>query len=457
MDITHAEGGYIVETPQVAFTYKTEDNIRDFEKYKKEGDLSLDWNDTQNFIGDYIVHAYGNNNDLPSILKDIVQRNYIAPGLLRKKTQLLWGSGPSLYKEEFVDGIKKRAWQEDAEITSWLQSFGHEELLLKLCEDYQYIQGCMAKFELKKSSRLGTNFIKKLEHIQPDKGRLASLKKSTSRKPTHVITNDWSFSSVDSLTDYKVYSLFDFANPFAKPNSVLYSNLYSFCSDYYSVPEIYGSLEWLNRSTAVPLIFKAMSKNSINLKFHITSPQIYWDNKRAEMKANCTIKGIEYKELMLLEFQKEFLTSIADVLSGDENSGKYLHTVNSLYIDGHNLMEMGWKVEVIDQKVKDFVNSQIQISQRADYALSAGIGLNPALGGVSDSGKANGGSEQYYALINFLNTGVDIPEFIICKPFNYAIQANWPNKGLKLGFHHDIPEKQENISPDQRMKNAQES
>lgn len=453
MEILESNGGYIVETPHVAFTYKTEDKIRDFDKYRKDGDLSLDWNDTHNFIGNYIVHSYGNNNDLPSILKDIVQRNYIAPGLLRKKGQLLWGSGPALYREEFVDGMKKRLWQEDAEIINWLESFGYEQLLLNLIEDYQYIQGCMVKFELKRSSMIGSNFIKKLEHIQPDKGRLATIRTSLTRKPTHVITNDWSFDSLRSLTDYKVYSLFDPIQPFAKPNSVLYSNLYSFCSDYYSVPEIYGSLEWLNRSTAVPLIFKAMSKNAINLKFHISSPQIYWDKKRDEIMKNCTMLGKEYKEQYLKDYEREFMTKIGEVLAGDQNSGKYLHTVNQLWIDGHNLMEMGWKIEVIDQKVKDFVDSQIQISQRADYALSAGIGLNPALGGVSDSGKANGGSEQYYALINFLNTGVDIPEFIICKAFNYAIKANWPNKKLKLGFHHNIPEKQENISPDQRMKN----
>lgn len=457
MDITSAEGGYIVQSPDVAFTYKTDDKVRDFDKYKKDGDLSLDWNDTQNFIGDFIVYAYGNNNDLPSILKDIVQRNYIAPGLLRKKSQLLWGSGPSLYKEEFSEGMKKRMWQEDAEIQSWLDSWDYIEYLLKLCEDYQYIQGGMTKFELKRGSIMGNNFIKSLEHIQPDKGRLARRKSATSLKPTHVITNDWSFQSVNSITDYKAYSIFDFQNPFAKPNAILYSNLYSFCSDYYSVPEIYGSLEWLNRSTAVPLIFKAMSKNAINLKFHITSPQTYWDNKRDEIKNNCTIKGIDYKEEFLMAFQKEFLTKIGDVLAGDENSGKYLHTVNSLYVDGHNIMEYGWKIEVIDQKVKDFVTSQIEISQRADYALSAGIGINPALGGVSDSGKANGGSEQYYALINYLNTGVDIPEFIICKAINYAIKANWPNKNLKIGFHHNIPEKQENISPDSRMKNNAQS
>lgn len=455
MNIDYMEGGALVSTPQVAFTYKNEDNIRDFDKHRKDGDLSLDWSNKTNFIGDYIVHPFGNNNDLPSIIKNIVQRNYIAPGLLRKKSQLLWGSGPALYKEEFVGGMKKRIWQQDTDIQAWLDSFGYEDYLLELCEDYQYAQGGYTKFELKKGSLIGKPAIKRLEVIQQDKGRLASHRSSISRKATHVITNDWSFDSPNSLSDYKVYKLFDYQNPFAEANSVLYSNLKSFCSDYYSVPEIYGSLEWLNRSTSVPLIFKAMSKNSINLKFHISSPQVYWDKKREEIQTNCAIKNVEYKEQMLLDFQRAFLTKIADVLSGDENSGKYLHTINSLYVDGRDLMEFGWKIEVIDQKVKDFVKSQIEISQRADYALSAGIGLNPALGGVSDSGKANGGSEQYYALINFLNTGVDIPEFIICKAINYAIKANFPQKGLKLGFHHNIPEKQENLSPDQRMKNKE--
>jgi hypothetical protein len=229
--------------------------------------------------------------------------------------------------------------------------------------------------------------------------------------------------------------------------------MYSFCTDYYTVPDLYGSLEWLNRSTAVPLIFKALSKNSINLKYHIVSPQAFWDKKADEMKANCTQRGIVYKNQMLLDFQKEFLEKIAVVLSGDENTGKYLHTSKSFTVDGTNLIEHGWEIKVIDQNIKDFVAAQISISERADHALAAGLNLHSALGNVSESGKSDSGSEQIYALKTFLQTGIDIPEMIIMKAINYAIKVNFPSKKLKLGFYHITPEKEQNIAPKDRLLN----
>jgi hypothetical protein len=42
---------------------------------------------------------------------------------------------------------------------------------------------------------------------------------------------------------------------------------------------------------------------------------------------------------------------------------------------------------------------------------------------------------------------------IICKPINYALKANWPNKNIKMGFYHNVPEKQEDISPANRSIN----
>ena len=457
MNIEYTDGGAIVANEQIAFTYMTEDKIRDFDKFNRTNDSNLNWNFQTNYIGDYILHPYGTHNDLPTTIKDTVQKNYIAPGLLRKKTNLLWGTGPSLYKETLENNVRIRKLVIDKDVENWLESWDYITYLLKCCEDYQYIQGTFTKFEVSKAYRTGNYFFKKLEAIQPDKCRLASLRPIEpliGRPPaTHAIVNDWSFTTLNSLTNYKAYSLFDYSNPFAKPNSILYSNLYSFCSDYYSVPEIYGSLEWLNRSTAVPLIFKAMSKNSINLKFHIKSPQSYWDNKRKQIESNCKVKGIQYKESMLVDFQNEFLKKIGEVLSGDENTGKYLHTIKTLHVDGINLIEYGWDIEVIDQKVMDFVNAQIKISQRADQALSAGIGLHTSLGNVSETGKSDSGSEQYYALIGYLNTGVDIPEMIIMKAINYAIKANWPDKDLKLGFAYKVIEKQQDIAPADRSKN----
>jgi hypothetical protein len=453
MNIEYVGRDAIIDTPDVAFTYQVSETPRDFYKFKTENN-NLDWNDQHNFIGDYLVYPYGSNNDLPDIIKQTVQTNYIAPGILKKKTQLIWGLGPQLYSEKIDKGVLSREWVQDDEITAWLESWSYQDYLIKACTDYQHIEGVFSRYELTKGSRIGKPFIFKINHVFPDRARLATIKTSLSREATHVIATDRSFNNVQSLSEYKVYPLFDFLNPFANPNAVLYSNMYSFCTDYYTVPDLYGSLEWLNRSTSVPLIFKALSKNSINLKYHIVSPQAFWDKKEKDIKENCTKTGTPYSNKMLLDYQFQFLEKISVVLSGEENTGKYLHTTSSFTVEGTNLIEHGWEIKVIEQNIKDFVTAQIAISERADHALAAGLNLHSALGNISESGKSDSGSEQIYALKTFLQTGIDIPEMIIMKAVNYALKANFATKKLKLGFYHIQPEKEQDISPKNRIKNA---
>lgn len=456
MNIEYVGRDAIIDTPDVAFTYQVMDNPRDSYQFKNNNN-DLDWNSQCSFIGDYLVHPFGANDNLPDIIKQTVQTNYIAPGILKKKTQLIWGMGPVLYKEVLVaneDGNKRiRVIHEDADIDAWLESWKYQEYLLKAITDYQHIEGVFTRFELNKGSRVGSPFISKLVHQFPDRTRLATPKNNKQRDATHAITSDYSFNNVQATTDFKVYPLFDFLKPFANPNAILYSNMYSFCTDYYTVPDLYGSLEWLNRSTSVPLIFKALSKNSINLKYHIVSPQAFWDKKEKEIKENCIKTGITYTSSMLLLYQKQFLEKISVVLSGDQNTGKYLHTTKSFTVEGTNLIEHGWEIKVIDQNIKDFVAAQISISERADHALSAGLNLHSALGNVSESGKSDSGSEQIYALKTFLQTGIDIPEMIIMKAINYALKVNFPKQGLKLGFYHEKPEKEEAVTPSKRILN----
>lgn len=452
MNIEYVGRDAIVELPEVAFTYQVSESPREFQSYK--GNRSnLDWNNEYNFVGDYVVYPYGTNDDLPEVIREVIQNNYIAPGIIKKKSQLLWGSGPRLYRDAIVEGKPKRVLEDNQEILRWLESWDYEEYILKAVTDHGYMEGVFTKFVQSRGSRIGKDFIARLEHCQIDRSRLAS-KKGKGRKATHCIMSDWPLNKMNVTADFKVYPLYDHQQPFAHKNAVYYSNMYSFCTDYYTVPDIYGSLEWLNRSTAVPLIFKALSKNSINLKYHIISPQAFWDKKRDDMMANCTKLGLVYKESMLTEFQKDFLKKIGEVLSGEDNTGKYLHTSKTLTVDGTNLLEHGWEVKVIEQNIKDFVEAQIKISQRADHALSSGIGLHSALGNVSESGKSDSGSEQLYAFKNFLLSGVDIPEMIVLKAINFAIRANFPESGLKLGFYHEMPEREEDVTESKRLKNA---
>lgn len=449
--IEHYSKGLIVETPDVAFTYQVSETLRDFDKLSNNSN-TLNWNNITNYIGDYLIFPFGANNDLPTIIKDVVDNSYNVPGFLMRKTELLWGAGPKLYQEKIEDNKDVRVRIENTEINNWLKSWNYEEYLLKCCVDYQHVQGVFTRYELNKGYKGNAPFISKLHHHQTNQSRLARFRQSDEKKPTHIIVSDYNLSNINTIGEAKAYPIFDNSKPFEYPNAMMYSNMYTFCTNYYSVPQLYGSLEWINRSTAVPLLFKAFSKNSINLKYHIESPQGYWDKKEKQIKENCANSNQTYSEKMLLDFQYDFLTKIGDALSGDENNGKYIHTIKSLRVDGNNIIEEGWVINVLDQKVKDFVEAHILISQTADKAIAAGVNVHPVLANMTDSGKSNSGGEQIYALLNYLNTGVDIQEMIICKAVNTAIMHNFPNSNVKIGFFHNVPEIQSNISPKDRTK-----
>lgn len=446
MNIEFHGNNAIVEAEKTCFT---------FEQTKVPQSLGTPFMGTSTyFVGDYIVHPYGQNNELPQEIRDTVKNNYLAPGLLTKKTQLLWGTGPKLYYQKASEGKVRKEWVEDNEVQDWLDSFDAEEYLLKEAVDYNHVEGNFSKIFLARSSRVGKPKISRLEHISPEYARLATKRNGNPKKADTVVEMDYTFSDFNKLLEYRDYPIFDYLNPFKHKVSAFYSNLYSFCSDYYSIPDIYGSLEWIRRSTAVPLIFKALSKNSLNVKYHITSPEEFWNEKRRQLQQQCTDSGKVYKEKYLEEYRRNLLHQISEILSGDEAVGRFWHTTKMFSVEGVNLLEHGWEIKAIDQNIKDFIESQIKLSERADNAVASGLNIHGALGNISKNGTANSGSEQLYALKNYLLTGIDIPEMIITKAINYAIKANWPNKrGLKIGFYHDVPEKESDVSPADRISN----
>ena len=432
------------------FTYATDYNPREDSHVDTEDTLS--W-DRHSFIGDYLILNFGDYNDLPERIKDIIQTNYLVPGVLTKKDQLLWGKGPHLYSERFQNGELVREWQNDAEIERWLKNTNYLDYFKKVIHDYNRINGTFTKFKRARGGRIGTNFISRVEHISPHKARYAKLKSSDAADPTHIVETDFKFGNIRSVKNAVAYRVFEPDNPFKHRHSIYYSNKYSFCQDYYTVPDIYGSLEWIRRSTTVPKIIKYLQENSMYPRFHVQSPQSFWDKKEQELQEECKKLNKTYKPKMLKQYQDDFMREIAKVMSGVENVGKFWHSTKRIEINGTNIVEEGWDIKPIDMNIKEFISAQIEVSNRSDRAVSSGVGLHGALGNVNESARSNSGSEQIYALKNYLSTGIDMPEMIVTAPMNMAIQANFPGKNLKIGFYHDQAKAEQEETPSQRALN----
>ncbi|AZA93041.1 Uncharacterised protein [Chryseobacterium nakagawai] len=447
LDIEKHGKNAIISNPVACFSYQVEEIERDS---PRNGNSDyFEWSQTYSFADGLELIPYGRYNDMPQLLRNTIYRNPNIPGVMEKKQQLLWGQGPHLYRTIYEDKKPQREWVEDSEIQSWLESFDHLTYLEKTIQDFNFMQGSFSKIVNAKSTRMGVNFIHSLEHINPLWARLA--RKDNAPEATHALISDsW---KAFQPTGYRDYPLFDPLNPGKSPISVFYSKLYSFATDFYSIPTILGALEWINRDTAVPLILKALGKNSINAKYHVTSPSIFWDDKRKQIQEECLSKNIDYEESMLEEYERNLFKSIIQTLSGDESAGKIWHTKTLLSPDGANLIELGWTITPIDQNIKDFVETQIKIADKSASAVSAAVGIHKSLGGITDSGKSDSGSEQLYAYTMFKLIGVKIPEMIVTRAINHAIKTNFPKKNLQLGFYHEEAQRQEDQSSKNRLNN----
>ena len=442
----------VVSSPAAVFSYQVADTDPDF---SRSGDAPpFTWSQSFQMFEDFEIIPYGIRNDIPQMLRDTVYSNPNIPGVFEKKQGLLWGQGPALYRETFKPGskgnqVKVREWQENKEISDWLESWDYLDYLLDVITDFNFVQGSPTRFIRSLGTRIGEMKFHSLEHIDMDDFRLA--RKPGSKKATHAIVSEgW---QNNSMLDYKVYPLFNASDPFAVRNQIMYSRSKTFATKFYAIPTIYGALEWIRRSTAIPLILRALSKNSINAKYHITSPAKFWDDKRTELLAKAEQENRDYDDAELQNYERDLFRSIIDTLSDDQNVGKIWHTKDIVISDGMTLKDMGWTITAIDQNIKDFVDTQIKIGNKADSAVSTALGIHKALAGMSGEGKADSGSEQLYAYLMYKLIGVDIPEYIVMKAINAAIKANFPGTELRLGFYHEEAQKQEDQTSGDRLKN----
>lgn len=145
------------------------------------------------------------------------------------------------------------------------------------------------------------------------------------------------------------------------------------------------------------------------------------------------------------------LTKLTEVLSGAKNAGKFFHTVD--VFDPLSQQTNIWKVEAIDQKIKDFIESQLKVMEAASSAITSGLGLHASLSNIMVAGKLASGSEMLYAYKLFMMSNTAKPTYDILEPINQAIRFNFPNTDLQLDFYHSKPLTESETPPNDRIKN----
>lgn len=398
------------------------------------------------------VVPFGHDNNLPSKLRDVLDANNLAPGVLERQLGLIYGQGLFLYRLNYRDGEIVREWMPDREIENWLHSWDVVTYAKGALSDYLHLKGFFNACYLQRGSRIGLNArIARLEHIPAKNARLEWADSHDLQDVKHILVGDFERACVG--TGIRKYPVYDRRDPGRYAASASYNRTYSFGRDFYSVPQFWGTLRWIIRGSEIPTIFKYVTDNGLNLAYHVHSPQAYWDAKREMLRRiHPEWAADDAKiEAEIAKMTGEFLRSLTAVLSGKENAGKFFHTVDVL--DDDTGKPVTWHIDPIDQKIKDFVESQLKISEASSSAITSGMGLHPALSNLIINGKLASGSELLYAFKLFLSSDTEIPESTVLEPVNQAIAFNFPGKDLRVGFYHRSVKTEEATPTKDRIKN----
>lgn len=417
-------------------------------------DSGNNWERTYQTVQGCKIVPYGINNDFPVMIRDIMARNNLAPGVLGRKQNLLTGQGAFLYQNVFNEGKIERRWIDEPEIYAWLRSWDYDRFIDQAMTDYLHTGGYFAIHPLERGYMLGRERkIARLEFVPVKDARLEWPDTRNIDDVRHILVGDFETTCINS--GIRTYKVFDPSAPGRHPISASYNYTYAFGRNFYATPGFMGAIRWILRGSDIPAIFRFVTENGLNLAYHVHSPQEYWDRLEEKLKEKYPDdQPGEIDERYKLA-KKKILDSLTETLSGKHNAGKFFESIDS-YDDDHNLIS--WKIEAVDQKIRDFVEAQLKISEAANSAITSGMALHPSLTNIMVNGKLASGSEMLYALKIFLHSDTRIPERVVLGPINQAIAHNFKDKfngkaPYQLGFYHSVVMSEEGVSESERMKN----
>lgn len=451
-------------------------------------------------IGEFNVWPAGASNDDPSVCKELIKGNRLFPSLIEKQISILYGHGLRLFRERVgEDGTISRHYVQDKEVSRWMDSWREHGLpddvrtyINKCIRSYYYSEGVFTQWHLSRAAMLsapvpGTLPVLGLSHISETRARFCTSRPMQGRHDVtlsdfeYVMLGNWGGGFVRN--EYKVYPRIDYKAPTARDGAISYSRNPNYGEEVYATNVFFAGIkEWIKGTNATPAYINSFLRNSLSARHHIIIPNAWMAAKEEQITQLCQMNaeleaqgkplktislgkgdkwtievGTVYSPDILDKYVQLELKKLTEFLSGrGRNQGKVYATRGFI---GEGGKEETWRIEPIDQKYQEYIKSLIDYDKRADGVLLAAKGIDASISNISSDGTfSKSGSEAYYNYIIYL-TQQTIPEEVVCADLNYAIRLNWPDKyadGLRAGFFRPTVQRQQDVSPSDRIKNQEE-
>ena len=434
-------------------------------------------------VNGYQVCMRGVNNALCDEVTMEIKQNRLLPRLYSKEIKMLYGHGPCAYVQTVEDGKMKREYTSLPEWNDWLNTWQErgmectaQEFAKTNIKNFYYFGDFFCKWRFARGKRLGMMPVAGLEPLENKHCRLATTRQDVAYEQIsygdfhHIAVGRWTYG----LGNYKVYPKFALSEVDNYLYAAVSHHREKSVDEFYGVNETHqGARPYIQGSNKTATYINSFLRNSLAAKIHIIIPNAWVSSKRTQLiklceenkllkskdkvlvKYNGIEIGTEYRESLLVEYMRLELRKIGDYLSGSDNQGKAYSSISFMDSSGN---EQQWKIETIDLKYKEYIEALISYDKRSEEALLSSVGLDASITAVSKDGViSKSGSDAYYNYLIYIMSLT--PEDEICaEPFNLALKLNFPalyKQGYRIGFYREVPQRQEDISPKDRLNQQQ--
>lgn len=431
-------------------------------------------------LDDYRVCARGPHDRQCDDIERDVKRNRLLPRLINKQIELLYGQGLATYHNRFVDGRLVREYIQAPAVSEWLDGWqrngmedGATDFAQAVIKNYYTFGDFFVKIRFSRGKAIGRMPVAGLESLENKFCRLATTKKDVLTDMVyykdfrHVIVGNFR----SGAAKFQIYPRFDIRDIDDYRHAAVSHHRAKSVGSFYGENETYeGSRPYIQGSNENAEYINSFLKNSLAAKVHIIIPNAWIDSKRKQITAICAENkkrqqqnqelilyngidvGTSFSEADLIKYLKSEMNKLSDYLTGAPNQGKAYASIS--FNSGGQ--EERWRIETVDLKYKEYITSIIEYDKRADNVLLMALGLDSSLTGITKDGIiSKSGADVYYNYIIYL-LGLTSADVKCSEPFNVALQLNFPDlyaQGLRLGFYREVPARQYEVSPSDRLQN----
>ncbi|HLO43935.1 MAG TPA: hypothetical protein VK175_06345 [Leadbetterella sp.] len=350
--------------------------------FGKEGDKVADMADATDSgsrkVGKYYVPRGDKDNKLLLIHK-LLDESPNKWQFLETKANFTFGKGPALFEEhEDVLSLQKPIKSKD--FSDWVKRLRIKNLTLKTANQvvYSYELNWLVSLDAK------TKKVASVKVLDNNDVRVAKLSEKDTEIKGFYVHSGFGYKT-PAEKDAVFYPAFDPDEPTKYGDFIIHEIITLPGQKFYGLASWWGTSRWAEVANKVPSFYEAAFKNGYFITHQVSIPTDYWDKDG-------------WDEVKKAEEKKKTLDSIADTLSGVEESNKILFTFSKYNSDMRSTS--GIEIKPVEFNIKD--DAFIKMFDKANDVQIGGHGLVGKLAGVDSGSKMGTSGMEINSLANYV-------------------------------------------------------